>query len=193
MPEQALRRLLAGNWRYVANKPTLNESSSRRIEVATDQKPFAMIFSCVDSRVPPELLFDQGLGNLFVIRTAGQVLDRAVLGSLEFGVAELHIPLLVVLGHEHCGAVKAAMEVLARYGDAEADIDFLVKALAPAVEAGKSTGGDAWDGAVRAQIALVVEKLKHSPVLESAVEAGRLKIVGMWYNLETGRVEKTVE
>lgn len=193
MPEQTLQRLLEGNRRYATNKPTLDGSARRRIEVAAGQSPFAMILGCVDSRVPPELIFDQGLGNLFVIRTAGQVLDQAALGSLEFGVVELHIPVLVVLGHEHCGAVKAAMEVLTGHGVAEADIEYLIEALAPAIQAGKRAGGDEWDGAVRAQIALLVEKLKHSPILAEAVEAGTLKIVGMWYNLETGLVEITVE
>ena len=123
MSKQALQRLLEGNRRYVANQPILDESPRRRSEVAQGQKPVAIIFGCVDSRVPPELIFDQGLGDLFVIRTAGEVLDQAVLGSLEFGVEELHIPLLVVLGHERCGAVKAAIEVLGWHGKAEADIE----------------------------------------------------------------------
>lgn len=193
MPKEALLRLLEGNQRYAANKSILNESASRRIEVAERQTPFATILSCVDSRVPPELIFDQGLGDLFVIRSAGQVLDKAVLGSLEFGVARLNIPLLMVLGHERCGAVKAAMEVLEKHTVAEADIDYLVDGLAEAVEIGVKGGGDPWDGAVRAQIALLVEKLKHSPILNTAVEAGRLKIVGAWYDLESGLVEITVE
>jgi carbonic anhydrase len=192
MPTQTLQRLLEGNRRAVANTPAFDASAQRRIEVAAGQKPFAAIFSCVDSRVPPEIIFDQGLGDLFVIRTAGQVLDRAVLASLEFGVAELQIPLIVVLGHERCGAVKKAIDVLAQNGVAEADIEYLVESLAPAVEAGQDAGGDVWDQAVRAQIALMVTKLKHSPILITAVEKGALKIVGMWYNLETGLVELTV-
>lgn len=193
MLDKALKRLLDGNRRYATNKPTLDESERRRIEVAAGQQPFAAILSCVDSRVAPELVFDQGLGDLFVIRTAGQVLDKAVLGSLEFGVAELHIPILMVLGHEHCGAVKAAMDILARHSVAKADIEFLVEALAPAVEAGKKAGGDPWDNAVRAQIALLVKKLKHSPILVNAVKTGKLLIVGAYYNLETGLVEITVK
>ena len=192
MHEKALQRLLDGNRRYAANKPTLDESESRRIEVADHQKPFATILSCVDSRVAPELVFDQGLGDLFVIRTAGQVLDHAVLGSLEFGVKELHIPVLMVLGHERCGAIKAAMTALAKHREAEADIEFLVEALAPAVEAGKKAGGDPWDAAVRAQIGLLVDTLKHVPILSAAVEARKLLIVGAYYNLETGLVEITV-
>src|SRR5437016_3093071 len=108
--DEALQRLLEGNRRYSENKSLpLNESISRRIEVADHQNPFATIFACVDSRVPPELVFDCGLGDLLVIRTAGQVIDRAVLGSLEFGLLELRIPLLLVLGHERCGAVKATI------------------------------------------------------------------------------------
>jgi carbonic anhydrase len=192
MPDEALQRLLEGNRRYVANRPALDESPRRRIEVAQGQRPFAAILGCVDSRVPPELIFDQGLGDLFVVRTAGEVLDHAVLGSLEFGIEELHVPLLVVLGHEHCGAVKAAMEVLAQHGEAEADIEYLVEALAPAVEQGVRLGGDVWEGAGRAQVTLKVEQLRRAPVLAPAVKAGVLNIVGAWYSLETGLVEITV-
>ncbi|NJN84418.1 MAG: carbonic anhydrase [Caldilineaceae bacterium] len=193
MPEKSLQRLLEGNRRYAENHPKLDESSRRRIEVASVQNPFATILGCVDSRVPPELLFDQGLGDLFVIRTAGQVLDHAVLGSLEFGVAELQIPLLVVLGHEHCGAVKAALDVLDGPEVAEADIQYLVKELKPAIELGRQRGRDVWAQAVLAQIELLVESLKHSAILSTAVEEGRLRIVGMFYNLETGLVDVTVE
>ena len=193
MPEETLQRLLEGNRRYVSNRSALDESARRRIEVAQGQHPFAAILGCVDSRVPPELIFDQGLGDLFVIRTAGQVLDKAVLGSLEFGVATLNIPLLVVLGHERCGAVKAAMDILERHEVAEAEIEFLVEALAPAIKRGKHAGGDIWDQAVRAQIEILVEQLKHSPILATAVDEGALKIAGAWYNLETGLVEITVQ
>ena len=193
MPDPTLQRLLEGNRRYVAHRPALDESPRRRIEVARGQKPFAAVFGCVDSRVPPELVFDQGLGDLFVVRTAGIVLDKAVLGSLEFGVQQFHIPLLVVLGHAYCGAVKAAVDVLDQRGKAEADIDYLVKALAPAVEGGKSMGGDLWEQAMRAQIALQVEQLRRAPVLAAAVEKGALKVVGAWYSLDTGLVEITEE
>jgi len=193
VPDQVLRQLLEGNRRYAAYGPTLNESPRRRIEVAQRQQPFATVFSCVDSRVPPELVFDQGLGDLFVIRTAGQVLDKAVLGSLEFGVQALHIPLLIVLGHQRCGAIRAAIDVLGRRGVAEAEIEYLVEALAPSVERGKLAGGDVLDQAVRAQIESMVVRLKRSPILAAAVEAGTLKIVGAYYNLDTGVVELTVE
>ena len=191
--DEALQRLLEGNQRYVANKSTdLNESQSRRVEVAKGQSPFATIFSCVDSRVPPELIFDRGLGDLFVIRTAGQVIDNAVLGSLEFGVAELKIPLLMVLGHEKCGAVKAAVEAVENNATAEAEINWLVDGIRPAVEAAKTQSGDLLDNAVKANVSLTVERLKGSSILSEAVEIGEVKIVGARYDLDTGVVEVIV-
>lgn len=191
--DEALQRLLEGNKRYVSFQSTdIDETESRRVEVAGGQHPFATIFSCVDSRVPPELVFDRGLGDLFVIRTAGQVIDRAVLGSLEFGVAELNIPLLVVLGHEKCGAVKATVEAVESNTKAEDDIEWLIEGIRPAVEKVKSQSGDMLDNAVRANVELVVGTLKGSPILSDAVAKGTLKIVGARYDLDTGVVEVTV-
>ena len=188
--DEALQILLEGNQRYAANKSIdLNESQSRRAEVAGGQSPFATIFSCVDSRVPPELIFDRGLGDLFVIRTAGQVLDSAVLGSLQFGVAELKIPLLVVLGHEKCGAVKATVEAVENNAAAEAEINWLVDGIRPAVDAAKTKSGDLLDNAVKANVSLTVKHLKTSSILLEAVETGELKIVGARYDLDTGLVE----
>ena len=188
--DEALQRLLDGNQRYTANKSTdLNESKSRRVELAKGQNPFATIFSCVDSRVPPELVFDRGLGDLFVIRTAGHVIDKAVLGSLEFGVAELKIPLLLVLGHEKCGAVKATVEAVENNATAEAEINWLVDSIRPAVEQAKAQPGDLLDNSVKANVSLTVEQLKESSILSEAVEKGELKIVGARYDLDTGVVE----
>lgn len=134
-PEEAITRLLEGNARFVRGKSTtINESAERRTKVAERQRPFATVFSCVDSRVPPELVFDRGLGDLFVIRTAGNVVDSAVMGSLEYGAYELEIPLLLVLGHKKCGAVKATMETIESGGKAEGSIAYLVEAIRPAVE-----------------------------------------------------------
>ncbi len=138
-PEEAITRLLEGNARYVRGKSTtINESAERRSKIAQRQRPFATIFSCVDSRVPPELVFDRGLGDLFVIRTAGNVVDSAVMGSLEYGTYELEIPLLLVLGHKGCGAVKATMETIESGGKAEGSIAYLVEAIRPAVEKPKA-------------------------------------------------------
>jgi len=188
--DQALERLLEGNRRYAANKSVeLNESASRRAEVASGQSPFATIFSCVDSRVPPELIFDRGLGDLFVTRTAGQVLDSAVLGSLQFGVVELGIPLLLVLGHENCGAVKATVEAVEHNAAAEGEINWLVDGIRPAVEAARTQSGDPLDNAVRANILLTVERLRQAPILAQAIEEMGLKVLGARYDLNTGLVE----
>jgi carbonic anhydrase len=188
--DEALQRLMDGNKRYAADKSTdLNESPSRRVELAQGQTPFATIFGCVDSRVPPELIFDRGLGDLFVIRTAGQVIDNAVLGSLEFGVAELKIPLLMVLGHEKCGAVKATVEAVEKNATAEAEINWLVDGIRPAVEAAKTQSGDLLDNAVKANVSLTVDRLEKSSILSEALEKGNLKIIGARYDLDTGIVE----
>lgn len=188
--DEALQRLMEGNKRYVASKSEpVNESATRRAELAAGQAPFATIFSCVDSRVPPELVFDRGLGDLFVIRTAGQVIDQAVLGSLQFGVAELKIPLLMVMGHENCGAVKATIEAVEGHADVEGGIGWLVQGIRPAVEATEGQEGDHLDNAVRKNVALVVEQLKQSPILAEAIADNTLKIVGARYDLDSGQVE----
>lgn len=188
--DEALARLVEGNKRFVANTPLpVNESAERRAALVKGQSPFATVLSCVDSRVPPELIFDRGLGDLFTIRTAGHVLDHAVIGSLEFGVAELKIPLLVVLGHEKCGAVKATIETLEKNGKAEDDIETLVQGIAPAVEAAKAKGGDLLDAAVHENTVLTVQKLKQLPIFAQAIQEQKLKIVGARYDLDTGAVE----
>ena len=189
-PQEALDRLLAGNQRYAASQSLpLNESTQRRGEVAQGQHPFATIFSCVDSRVPPEMVFDRGLGDLFVIRTAGHVIDQAVLGSLEFGVAELKIPLLLVLGHAKCGAVNATLEAIEHHAEAPASIGYLVAGITPAIELAAEQPGDRLDNCIRANVTLTVERLHESPILAEAVAQGQLLIVGAHYNLDAGTVE----
>lgn len=187
--DEALQRLLEGNRRYSTNQATnLNQTPLRRIEVAQAQHPFAIIFGCVDSRVPPEIIFDRGLGDLFVIRTAGQVIDRAALGSIEFGVVELNIPLIMVLGHERCGAVKGTIESLEQHAPAPGQIELLVESIRPAVEKAKSQPGELLENAVRANIELTVSQLKGSPMLAEAIQKGQLKVVGARYDLDTGSV-----
>jgi carbonic anhydrase len=189
-PEEALQRLIEGNARFVQNKTIdPNQSATRRVGIANSQAPFAQILGCVDSRVPPELVFDRGLGDLFVIRTAAQVIDDAVLGSLEFGVAELAIPLLVVMGHERCGAVKAAIESIEQNHTAPGSIAALVEAIRPAVEETAGTTGDHLDLAVRANIENVVERLSTSAILSAALASGKLRIIGARYDLDSGIVE----
>jgi carbonic anhydrase len=189
-PDEALARLLEGNRRFVADKNTgLHEGELRRVAVAGAQTPFASVFSCVDSRVPPELIFDRGLGDLFVIRTAGQVLDGAVLGSLEFGVAELKIPLLLVLGHSECGAVKATIEAVEHGSAAPDEINVLVEGIRPAVERAHAAGGELLPTAIDANIALTVARLRETPILAQAIAAGALKVAGARYDLASGKVE----
>ncbi len=204
-PQHALQRLMDGNQRFVANRLNdPNRSPQRRTALAQSQQPFATILGCVDSRVPPELVFDRGLGDLFVIRTAGQVVDEAVLGSIEFGSFELKIPLIMVLGHERCGAIKASIEALehegkpSKHGKSEhgehgplpGEIGYLVKNLKPAIDKAHSWGmGDLAENAMRANVSMIVQRLKKSPVLAAAEESGRLKIVGGRYDLDSGAVD----
>lgn len=186
-PDAALQKLMDGNRRYIDQKRTFpDQSRSRIIEVAKGQNPFATILGCSDSRVAPEILFDQGLGDLFDIRVAGNFIDNVVLGNMEYAVLELGVPLLVVLGHERCGAVKAALDGKPVPGH----IGSLVRAIKPAVYATIGQPGDAWDNAVRANVKMSVNNLKaRSPILAKAIKAGTLKVVGGRYDLDTGTVE----
>ncbi|MEW5802196.1 MAG: carbonic anhydrase [bacterium] len=188
---QALEALMAGNKRYTAVKNTYpNQTAERRAELVKGQKPFAIILSCSDSRVPPEIIFDQGLGDLFVIRVAGNVVDDIALGSIEYAAEHLGTPLIMVLGHEKCGAVTATVEG----GEAPGHIGSFTKAIKPAVEKAKDQPGDKVDNTVKANVELIVEQLKVSkPILSELVKEGRLKIVGARYDLDTGAVDITHE
>ena len=186
-PDGAFEKLMEGNQRYIQQKRTFpDQARSRIVEVAQGQHPFATILACSDSRVAPEIIFDQGLGDLFDIRVAGNFLDDVVLGNIEYATLELGVPLLVILGHERCGAVKAALDGKAVPGH----IGSLVAAIQPAVDATKNRGGDAWDNAVRANVKMNVNNLKSSsPLLAAAVKARQLKVVGARYDLDSGKVE----
>lgn len=190
-PEEALKLLMQGNERYQSGKyQHLNLSVARRAEVAKGQAPFAAVFACADSREAPELIFDRGLGDLFVVRTAGHVLDQAALGSLEYGVAELRIPLIVVMGHERCGAVKATIETLESGGKAPSAIQSLVNMIRPAVQYMEhAKGADHLDEAIKSNTVLTVRRLMRSPIVAEAVAAGKLKVVGAGYDLDTGAVQ----
>jgi carbonic anhydrase len=158
----------------------------RRAALANGQAPFAIVFTCSDSRVAPELFFDQGLGDLFVIRNAGNVLDDHVIGSMEYAVEHLHVPLIIVVGHEKCGAVTAAVSG----GEVAGHIRSVVEDLAPAVEASKSLAGDKVDNAVRANAQRAAEILGHvEPVLKAAAASGKLLIVAARYDLTTGKIQ----
>ncbi len=190
---EALQQLLKGNLRFQKGKATWpNQTLARRKALAEKQSPFAMIFGCVDSRVPPELVFDQGLGDIFDIRTAAHVIDKAALGSLEFGVAELHIPLLMVLGHERCGAVSATITAIDSHEEPPGSIRTLVDYIRPAVLAAHGTGATRLDNAVRLNVSRTVQALHQSKILNDAVKSGKLTILGARYDLDTGAVDVIV-
>ncbi len=187
--EEGLKRLEEGNKRYVADRMIhKRQNTVRRAELAKGQHPFAVILSCSDSRVPPEITFDQGLGDLFVIRTAGHVADDVAIASIEYAVEHLGVRLVMVLGHKRCGAVDATV----KGGEVPGQIGKLVAAIKPAVEKAKGKHGDLLDEAVKANTKLVAEKLKSSkPRLAEVAEEGILKIVGAYYDLDTGAVSLT--
>ncbi len=184
--EQALRELVAGNQRFFVARPAHPHTGAERLrEVAKGQHPIAAVVSCSDSRVPPEVVFDQGLGDLFVVRTAGHVLDDVALGSLEYAVEHLEIPLIVVLGHAKCGAVTSA----AAGGNAHGYLGALLRGLEPAVAQARTQGGDLVANAIKAHVNLTVERLRACPpVLSAAVAAGALKVAGAYYDLDSGAV-----
>jgi len=213
-PAEAMSRLKEGNGRYTSgNRQHPHESSEERAYVATNsnenagmlflgmtaaeaakrradltksQHPFAIIVSCSDSRVPPEIVFDQGLGDLFVLRVAGNVIDDHSLGSIEYAVDHLAVRLIVVLGHQSCGAVKAAKETIAAKSEAPAHIQSLVTAIRPAVEA--TVDGDL-DTTVKANVKDVVQALRSStPILKPKVDSGEVRVLGAYYSLDTGAV-----
>lgn len=182
----AQKKLLDGNKRFVEGKMMHpDQNSGRRAGIVKGQNPFAVIVSCSDSRVPPEVIFDQGLGDLFVIRLAGNILNDEAIGSIEYAVEHLGVKYVMVLGHESCGAVAATV----KGGEAPGHIGSLVKAIQPAVEAAKKQQGDLMDNSVKANVSMVVQKLKsNAPILEHAVKKGDLVIEGARYDLDEGTV-----
>jgi len=184
--EEALKLLSDGNWRFRSGMPMgLNRTAMRRDEVAAGQKPFAAVVGCSDSRVPPELIFDVGLGDLFVVRAAGNVLDEAGLGSLEYAAEHLGVGLIVVLGHSDCGAVKAAMARTPSDGH----LAGLLKSIATFVP-GWSTGMDDPVGMItKAHVGQMVLKVRQcEPVLSRLCAEGALAVRGAIYDLQTGAV-----
>jgi carbonic anhydrase len=186
-PAEAISKLKEGNGRYTSgNLQHPGQTAERRTELAKTQHPFATIISCSDSRVPPEIVFDQGLGDLFVVRVAGNVINDENLGSIEYTVDHLGTRLILVLGHQRCGAVQAAKETIAAKGKAPGHIESLVTAIKPAVEA---TAKDDLDATVKANVKNVVQALRSStPILKAEVDSGKIQVVGGYYSLDTGAV-----
>lgn len=196
--QEALKRLREGNLRFVSGQGgrDLDFEHSRRKELAQDQAPFAVVLGCSDSRVPLELVFDQGLGDLFVVRVAGNVVSAMQAGSVEFAASKFGTPLVVVMGHSQCGAVTTAIDVLLDGASVDTpNLEALVERIGPAVIRARDTAsaGDRKDlvfRAVRENVRLsAVSLLEESALLSDLVESGRLEIVCAKYSLETGVVE----
>lgn len=188
LPDDALKLLKEGNDRFIKGKSIKpNQDLTRIKQVASGQSPFATIIGCSDSRVPNEIIFDQGVGDLFIVRTAGQVSTYASWGSIEFAEEVLGTKLIVVLGHTQCGAVHAAVKL----PEVPGHIVTLINAIKPAVEtARKNNPGDLLDASIRENIRNQVEQLRNlEPVLAKRVREGSIKIVGALYHLDTGTVE----
>ncbi len=184
-PDAALQQLLAGNQRFIHQQPQHPDQSAARVKsLSQAQHPFVTILSCADSRVPAELIFDQGLGSIFDVRIAGNIATPEALGSIEYAVVLLGTPLLMVLGHERCGAVTAAVKNEPLPGA----IGSFVKAIQPAVQRVANQPGDAVNNAVTANVQYQMQQLMQSSLLQERSQAGQLKIVGGRYDLDTGRV-----
>ena len=183
----ALRRLMEGNARFVSGRRMHpNQSNGRRVKIAGGQHPFAAVLACADSRVAPELTLDQGLGDLFVVRAAGNVASDAAIGSFEYAVEHLGPQLILVLGHTSCGAVKAA----AAGEDLPGKLPSIVDPIKPAVAAVAGRSGDLLENATRENVVRQVAALRAAaPILSRAVEQGRLEIVGGLYDLKSGKIE----
>jgi carbonic anhydrase len=189
-PQRALAELIAGNRRFVTD--TLrhpNQNAGRRAAVAGEQHPFAVIVGCSDSRLAAEIIFDRGLGDLFVVRTAGHTVGPEVLGSVEYAVAVLRTPLVVVLGHDSCGAVQAAREAVATGTTPPGHLGAVVDAVVPSLRRAQEAGARDLDGIIDIHIARTVEAmLASSATLATEVSAGRCAVVGMSYRLAAGEV-----
>ena len=189
-PDQALERLMQGNQHFLAQVARPGPSNlERRAILATGQAPFAAVLGCADSRAAPEVLFQAGLGDIFVARNAGNLADTGAIGSLEYAVGNLGVPLIMVLGHAHCGAAGAAVALAQQPLALPAHLRDMLLPMLPAALAALRAGGDTVDGTVRTNVTLNVSRLlTESPVLAAAAAAGRLKVVGAYYDLDPQQV-----
>ena len=188
-PVTAWKSLKEGNERFVTGKPQHpSQSVAHRAKLATGQKPTAVLFGCADSRVAAELIFDQGLGDMFVVRTAGQAIDSAVLGSIEFAVTVLNVPLIVVLGHDSCGAVKAALNALDEGVIPGGFVRDVVERVAPSILMGRRDGLSRVDEFEERHVReTVAQLLERSTAIAERVAAGTLAVAGLTYHLADGR------
>ncbi|MDG4796349.1 carbonic anhydrase [Micromonospora sp. WMMD1082] len=188
-PRAALAALLAGNRRFVSGQPVHgHDVTAAAASASGDQQPYAVLLGCIDSRVPLEAIFDQTFGSICVIRTGAHVLDRAVLGSIEYVVEALGVPLVMVLGHERCGAVEATVEALRSGRRPEGALAHLVDRIAPAVTEVGVDDPQVRPLAIRRHVARTVATLRADPLLAEPVDAGRVAVTGALYDLATGEV-----
>jgi carbonic anhydrase len=189
-PNAALKRLTDGNGRYAEGDSKRHDFIHEREALVGGQNPFAAILSCADSRIAPEYAFDSGRGDLFVCRVAGNFATNETIASLEYGVAVLNVPLILVLGHDACGAVDATIKSLKDDKPLPGRMPTLVTGLSSAVKAAAQQGGNVLDNAIRQNVIDNVVKLKSvTPILSAAVEDGKLKVVGGIYRLKDGKVD----
>jgi carbonic anhydrase len=189
-PDASLARLLKGNARYVAGVSARHDFKHEREALAGGQNPFAAILSCADSRIAPEYAFDSGRGDLFVCRVAGNFANAESIASLEYGVAVLGVPLILVLGHDSCGAIDAAIKSLRDNTTLPGQMPSLVAGVAPAVKAVSGQGGDTLGLAIKQNVVDTVAKLSSvTPILSAAVEQRKLRVVGGVYGLRDGKVK----
>ena len=186
-PNKALQLLMEGNGRFMNDCSTHpNRAVERRQETAGLQEPFAIILGCADSRVSPEIIFDQGIGDLFVVRVAGNVMGPITLDSIEYSVIYLHSTLIMVLGHENCGAVTAVLQ-----GNTK-DIENVANLILPAIEESKGQEGDRLENAIKDNVINTVRSLSATPVLSKFLAEKKLMIVGGYYNFHSGEVVRII-
>lgn len=182
-PDESLDRLMKGNKRYVEETfEHPNRGVTRREETVSIQAPFAIVLGCSDSRVSPEIIFDQGIGDLFIVRVAGNVCGPIELDSLEFSALHFGSSIILVLGHKNCGAVRAVLD-----GNTK-DIEAIATLIEPAVHESDIVPGNHLDNAIKMNVLMVVNQLKASPVISRLIEAKKIEVVGGYYDLETGKV-----
>ncbi len=191
-PDEALELLIEGNKRFLKGEAQdIPADPKLRLELAKDQAPMAAYLSCSDSRVSPELLFGRGLGELFIVRNAGNTIDTAALGSIEFAVGPLSVPLVVVMGHQSCGAVTAAISVVKDNTIFPGSIGRMIEPIIPSVLCAKGEGDVLLENSIRSNVSRQVQLLRNAtdPILREPQDNGTLKVVGAYYNFETGEVD----
>lgn len=193
-PRGVLLRLLQGNQRFLARIPSHTPDIGQALRVAERPSPAALVIGCIDSRVPPEAVFDQGFGDLLAVRTAGHVLDQVALASVELAVTKMRVPLIVVLGHECCAAVEYAVDAVHRGEQPGGALAYLVEQIAPSVPMDTSLSGtETYRGAVRDHITSVVSRVRAVPAVAQAASQGTLAVAGVCYDVTSGEARLVAE